>query len=67
MLPRLETVRIGSNWVVRSPDVPELFVAHEDRVTAERHVPEALAMIERMRERLAARDDLKRRMDDAAA
>ena len=67
MNARLETTRIGTNWVVRSPDIPELFVAHVDREIAEANVPAALAMIERMKDRLAARDQMKARLDEVAA
>ena len=56
MTPRLETTRIGRNWVVRSPDVPELFVAHADREIAESNVPAALAMIARMKDRVSERE-----------
>lgn len=51
MNPRFETTRIGSNWVVRSPDMPELFVAHADREIAESNVPAAIAMLATMKER----------------
>lgn len=61
MTARLTTTRIGDNWVVRSPDVPELFVAHRERAIAEANVPAALAMNARMKDRLAARETMRRR------
>jgi hypothetical protein len=67
MTVRLETTRVGTNWVVRSPDVPELFVAHADRDVAESNVPAALAMIERMKERVAARKAVQARRKASVA
>ena len=43
--------RIGSQWLITSDHVPGLYVAHADRETARKAVPEAVRMLRGMLER----------------
>lgn len=46
--------KVGTEFVITSPDVPELHVSHPDPVRAAAGVPDALDMIERMKARRAS-------------
>ncbi len=59
--PRLEWERVGTQWLVTSPDVPGLNVAHPDLDAAIRAVPHALQMLRSMAERRAEKDRLEKR------
>lgn len=58
MPPRLKTEQVGGQWLITSPDVPGLYVAHKDREAAERAVPDAIAMLDRMEKRQDAKTDI---------
>jgi hypothetical protein len=47
---------IGDLHVFTSPDVPGLYAAHPDKETAEKSVPEAIEMLQRMEERRRNRE-----------
>ena len=55
---RLDHRVLGNLHVFTSPDVPGLYVAHVDKVTAEKAVPEAVEMLQKMEERRRNREDL---------
>ena len=48
--------RVGSQWLLTSPDLPGLFVADSDIDEARKAVPDAVAMLERMAERRQAKE-----------
>ena len=56
---RLVTEKVGNMFLVTSPDVPELHVAHADEATALAAVQSTLDMIARMEERIAARKAMR--------
>ena len=60
MSPRLKVQQVGGQWLITSPDVPGLYVAHKDREVAERAVPDAIAMLDRMEKRQDAKKAVKR-------
>ncbi len=43
--------RVGSQWLITSPQLPGLYVADPNLETARAAVPDAIAMLERMAER----------------
>jgi hypothetical protein len=52
---RLDEKKVGPQWLITSPDVPGLFVAHEDIDVARRDVEPAIAAMDRARARIASR------------
>lgn len=58
---RLVERHVGNQFVITSPDVPGLYVAHVDPETARRDVDAAIAAMERVRERIANRTAVKRK------
>lgn len=48
---KLEHRVVGALHVFTSPDLPGLYVAHADRETAERNIPEAVEMLRQMQAR----------------
>ena len=55
MAIELKEERVGSQWLITSPDLPGLYVADSDIDVARRAVPDAIAMLERMGERRGER------------
>jgi hypothetical protein len=53
---RIESRKVGTKHVCTSPDVKGLFVAHADAGCARSSVESALAMLERMEDRISARN-----------
>jgi hypothetical protein len=51
MAIELKEERVGSQWLITSPELAGLFVADSDLEAARKAVPEAIAMLERMAER----------------
>ncbi len=49
---RLVVERLGGQWLITSPDLPGLYVAHADRATALASVDEAVNALQRVRELL---------------
>lgn len=62
---RLHLTYVGESYVVRSPDVPELYVVDADRQKAVESVQSALDMILRMRDRKRAKIAHGRRLQVA--
>jgi hypothetical protein len=62
MAIELITRQVGTQWVVTSPEVPELYVVGRDEAEALSHVDSALAMLARMKGRLAAKKDIQERV-----
>ncbi|MCP1549393.1 MULTISPECIES: hypothetical protein [Methylobacteriaceae] len=54
--------KVGTEFVITSPDVPELHVSHPDPDRALAGVPDALDMIERMKDRRASMRVVKERL-----
>lgn len=52
-MTRLTEQKVGSQYVITSPDVPGLYVAHEDVNVARRDVAEVVAAMDRVRLRIA--------------
>lgn len=52
---RLVERKIGRQWLITSPDVPGLYVAHADLETARKAVPSAVEMLGHMAERVRQR------------
>ena len=52
---RLDCRKVGTQYLITSPDVPGLYVAHEDEAVARAGVEPAIRMLEDMRQRRAAR------------
>lgn len=52
---RLVEREVGRQWMITSPDMPGLYVAHADLNAARRAVPGAIQMLQEMRERAASR------------
>ena len=48
--------KVGRQWLITSPDVPGLYVAHADRDAARRAVPGAIQMLRHMGERISDRE-----------
>lgn len=46
--PRLIERRVGGNWLITSPDLPGLYVAHSDLATARKATPSAIRMLAEM-------------------
>lgn len=61
MAPHLKVEQVGDQWLITSPDIPGLYVAHKDRDAAERAVPDAIAMLKRMETRQAAKTEMQKR------
>ncbi len=57
---KLEHRVIGAQHVFTSPDLPGLYVAHADREIAERSVPEAVDMLQRMQKRRAEKQHVRK-------
>lgn len=54
---RLVEREVGRQWMITSPDVPGLYVAHADLDVARRAVPGAIQMLQEMQERAASKQD----------
>jgi hypothetical protein len=63
--PRLVTEQIGSQWVITSPDVPGLYVAHAELDKALGGVASAIKMLAEMQKRRATRKLMERRVATA--
>lgn len=50
---KLEERRVGSQWLITSPDVPGLYVSHSDLEAARRDVQPAIEAMDRARKRMA--------------
>ena len=46
--PRLVERQVGGNWLITSPDLPGLYVAHADLDTARKAAPSAIRMLTEM-------------------
>lgn len=58
--------KVGSQWLITSPDVPGLNVAHRDLETARSSVPAAMDMLKAMSERRGERDKIKQAISKAS-
>lgn len=52
---RLVEREVGRQWLITSPDVPGLYIAHADRAVARKAVPAAIEMLDEMTERVRQR------------
>ena len=67
MVLRLIVERIGSQWLVTSPDLPELHVAHAEQEVALSSVPGAVDALKRVQRRFEARQKSRKRAAADAA
>ena len=58
--------KVGTKHVFTSPDVPELHISHADEETARASIQPALDLLEQMKERVRAREDVRRQMREKA-
>lgn len=54
--------KVGGQWLITSPDLPGLYVAHADLDVARQSVPDAVEMLHRMAERRTERGQIDKVM-----
>ena len=62
---RIEHRVVGTKHVFTSPDVPELHISHSDEETARADIQPALDALERIKQRIAARNAQAKLLDVA--
>lgn len=67
MTLRLIVERVGSQWLVTSPDLPGLQVAHPEQEVALSSVPSAVEALKRVQRRFEARARNRKRVAADAA
>ena len=60
-MPEIKLVerQVGSQWLITSPDVPGLYVAHVDPEVARREVKPAIEAMDRARKRISERSTME--------
>ncbi len=57
---------VGTKHVFTSPDVPELHISHAEEEVARANVQPALDLLEHMKSRVRAREDIRDQMREKA-